>query len=327
MSDAPPFSITPQMIHLVEAIGEAIGQRSARLQSESLSLRRINRIRTLHGSLAIEGNTLSEDEIRTILEGKTVVAPPREIQEVRNAIKAYDAFANWDPCAMEDLLAAHGMLMAGLVDAPGTFRRQGAGVMGDGGVVIHVAPPAKLVPTLIGDLQGWLRDTDTHPLIASTVFHYEFEFIHPFVDGNGRMGRLWQTCVLTRWRPVFANLPVESMIYARQGDYYAVLRECGAAGQSTAFIEFMLQAIADTLGATDQVSDQVSDQVAKLLKALGRGPKSAVALMKTLGLSHRPSFRKRYLRPALDAGLIEMTMPQTPNATSQRYQLRSKGSI
>ena len=146
MSDAPPFSMTSKMFQLVEQIGEAIGERTARSNTDTLSLRRVNRIRTLRGSLAIEGNTLSEDEIATILEGKTVVAPPREIQEVRNAIVAYDAFPTWDPCKQEDLLAAHGIMMSGLIDASGEFRRTGAGVMGPGGAVIHVAPPANLVP-------------------------------------------------------------------------------------------------------------------------------------------------------------------------------------
>lgn len=344
MIDAPPFSITSKMFQLVEQIGEAIGERTARPQSDTLSLRRVNRIRTLRGSLAIEGNTLSEDEIATILEGKTVVAPPREIQEVRNAIVAYDAFPTWNPSKREDLLAAHGMMMSGLIDAPGEFRRTGAGVMGPGGAVIHVAPPAKLVPSLIANLQAWLSETDTHALIASAVFHYEFEFIHPFVDGNGRMGRLWQTCILAKWKPLFASVPVESMIYERQDEYYAVLRECGFAGNSTKFIEFMLQAIVDTLAqsevSTDPVSDPLTDPVsdpltdpvavpeneyvAKLLKVLKRGPKSGKAIMEKLGLQHKPSFRKRYLRPALDAGLIEMTNPDSPNATNQRYRLTQK---
>ncbi len=318
---APPYTITQAILRSVERIGEALGRRSMRAQFDSPKLRRANRIRTLRGSLAIEGNTLSEDEIRTILEGKTVVAAPREIQEVRNAIVVYEKLLAWNPTDASHLLEAHQMMMAGLLDAPGSYRRKGAGVMGPGGVVIHVAPPANLVPTLMGNLLSWLADADAHPLIASCVFHYEFEFIHPFEDGNGRMGRLWQTAVLSRWKPVFTHLPIENMIFTRQEDYYAVLRECGNAGTSTNFIHFMLEIILDTLIETDQVSDQASDQVTKLLKALKRGPLSAAQIMSKLGLAHKPSFRQRYLRPALDAGLVEMTNPSAPNAANQKYRL------
>ncbi len=310
MTNEPPYTITPTIVTLVEQIGEA----------GPLSLRRANRIRTIRGSLAIEGNTLSEGEIRTILEGKTVVAPPREVQEVRNAIKVYDQLLQWESTREANLLTAHKLMMTGLIDDAGVYRSGDVGVMGKESV-IHVAPQASRVPQLMADLFGWLSTTDAHPLIASAVFHYEFEFIHPFSDGNGRIGRLWQTLILSRWRPLFGELPVESMIHQRQEGYYEALRACGAAGESTQFVTFVLQAIADTIIATDQVSDQVSDQVGKILVALRGGPKSAAELMAALGLKHRPSFRERYLKPALASGRVVMTKPEKPRAKNQRYRL------
>lgn len=324
MTYQPPYNITPDILSSVEKIGEALGRLSVITDTQDVRLRRINRIRTLRGSLAIEGNTLSEEQISTILDGKPVVAPPREVQEVRNAIKAYDHYSNWDPASKADLLTAHEIMCTGLLDAPGHYRTSGAGVMGPT-EVIHVAPPASRVPELMGDLLGWLKKTDEHSLISSCVFHYEFEFIHPFADGNGRLGRLWQTLILARWNPLFADIPVESMIYARQSSYYKAISQSSKDGQSTVFIEFMLKTIMDeiqkTPKVTDQVSDQQTDQVKKLLKLLKTGPKSTAELMAKLKLSHRPTFRKNYLRPAMDAGLIEMTNPDSPNAKNQKYVL------
>ncbi len=343
----PPYAITPRILDLVARIGEAIGRLDENAIRADLRLRRANRIRTIQGSLAIEGNTLSEDEITAILEGRPVIAPPREVQEARNALKAYDHFPNWNPANRDDLLAAHEMLMAGLLDMPGHFRRIGVGVVG-GGEVHHVAPPADRVPMLMESLLSWLKRTDEHPLIASSVFHYEFEFIHPFEDGNGRMGRLWQTLILARWKPLFAYVPVESLVYSRQGAYYKAIQQSTAEGASTPFIVYMLEAILDAIASTPQQASQISSQVARLLAVWGSGvtdqksdqeagqetcphrttrddAMTAAALMAALGLSHRPTFRKNYLRPALDAGLIEMTRPDLPTARNQRYLLTARG--
>ncbi len=195
--------------------------------------------------------------------------------------------------------------------------------------VAHVAPPAKRVPKLVADLMDWLKETDEHPLIASCVFHYELEFIHPFEDGNGRVGRLWQTLILSRWREIFALLPIESVIRDRQGEYYHALGNADEEGDITEFIIFMLsaihQAVAEAAQSTDQVDDQVGDQVKRLIAALVDGPKSAAEVMAELGLSHRPTFRKNYLHPAINANLIEMTHPDSPNAKNQKYILTSKG--
>ena len=327
MSPHPPYSIAPDMLFCVEQLGEAIGRTEASAVPADLHLRRINRIRTIRGSLAIEGNTLSEEQISIILDGKPVVAPLREIQEVRNAINAYEQYPRWDPASETDLLNAHEVLMAGLLDAPGHYRRGGVVVTG-AGEVHHIGPPADRVPHLMSDLLSWLGSTTEHPLIAGSVFHYEFEFIHPFEDGNGRMGRLWQTLILTRWKPLFAGVPVESLIHARQGEYYDAIRASSAKGESTPFIAFTLETILEAIRDTrtsDQVGDQVSDQVARLLAALQDGAKSATELMASLKLSHRPTFRNNYIRPALSAGLVEMTRPESPTAKNQRYRLTAHG--
>ena len=327
MTENPPFRITSHILALAERIGEAIGRTEEATLSPDLRLRRINRIRTIRGSLAIEGNTLSEEQVSTILDGKPVVAPLREIQEVRNAINAYDQYPRWDPGSEADLLNAHEVLMAGLLDAPGHYRRGGVVVTG-AGEVHHIGPPADRVPHLMSDLLSWLGSTTEHPLIASSVFHYEFEFIHPFEDGNGRMGRLWQTLILTRWKPLFADVPVESLIHARQSEYYDAIRESSGRGESTSFITFMLEIILEAIRESrtiDQANDQVSDQVARLLAGLQDGPKTATELMADLGLSHRPTFRSNYTRPALSAGLVEMTRPESPTAKNQKYRLTTRG--
>ncbi|TVQ24098.1 MAG: Fic family protein, partial [Spirochaetaceae bacterium] len=240
MTYQPPYTITEEILNRVAAISESVGRMTVVAdQAKAVRLRRINRIRTIHGSLAIEGNTLSEAQITAILEGKRVVAPPREVREVKNALAAYDRFHTWIPEAEKDLLEAHQILMSGLIDEAGAYRQGGVGVMA-GQDVIHLAPSAHRVPGLMADLLGWLAATDAHPLIASSVYHYEFEFIHPFADGNGRMGRLWQSLILTRWNAVFADLPVESLIFEHQAEYYQALEESSRRADSAPFIAFML---------------------------------------------------------------------------------------
>ena len=236
----PPYTITPDILTRVAQIAEAVGRAEAAGLSRDLRLRRINRIRTIRGSLAIEGNILSEEQISTILDGKPVAAPLRDVREARNAIQAYDSrYEQWNPASEADLLGAHEILMIGLLDAPGHYRRGAVAVMGQERVH-HVAPPAGQVPRLMADLLSWIGSTADHPLVTSSVFHYEFEFIHPFEDGNGRLGRLWQTLILTRWKSLFAHVPVENLIRARQSDYYRAIEQSSAEGESTAFIAFMV---------------------------------------------------------------------------------------
>lgn len=244
----PPFQLTHRMTALVAEIAERLGAwKVANRDTLVPALRRGNRIRTLQASLAIEQNTLSVEQVTAVLAGKPVLGSPKEVQEVRNAFAAYEAMERWQPHRSSDLLAAHGLLMAGLVDRPGALREGDVGIW-RGGKLLHMAPPASQVPRLVKELLGWLRKTDAHPLVASAAFHYEFEFIHPFSDGNGRMGRLWQTLILSRWQPMLAWLPVETVIRHRQQAYYAQLAQADARSDCSGFVEFMLQAIADSLG-------------------------------------------------------------------------------
>ena len=321
----PPYTITPEIVNLVARISEATGRLTALEDADgALRLRRANRIRTIQGSLAIEGNTLSEAQITAILDGKRVIAPPREIQEVHNAIAAYERFGQWRPAEEPDLLDAHGVMMAGLIEEAGVWRRGGVGVMADGRV-IHMAPQAPRVPVLMADLFAWLAGTDEHPLIAGSVFHYEFEFIHPFADGNGRIGRLWQSLILARWNPLFADLPVESLIFEHQSDYYQALRESTHQTDCAPFIHFMLTMIRDAIAvATPQDAPHVTPQVSRLLLAIN-GEMSREALQGVLGLQDRKSFRERYLKPALADGVIEMTLPDKPSSRLQRYRLTQRG--
>ena len=247
MSYQPPYTITPQIVQQVADIVELVTRWSYSDDSAlTPQLRRNNRIRTIQASLALENNTLSIEQVTDVLDGKAVVGLPREIQEVRNAFAAYEQVSKWQPRSQSDLLAAHGLFMKGLVDDAGHYRKGGVGIYSDKGLV-HMAPPAKMLSGLMADLVEWLASAPVHPLIASSVFHYEFEFIHPFADGNGRMGRLWQTLILSKWEPILAYLPVESVIRMRQTAYYEALADADRIARATTFIEFMLQALHDAM--------------------------------------------------------------------------------
>ena len=243
----PPFTVSAKAINLIAKISSQLERYAIRMEQEdTLRLRRANRIKTIHSSLAIEGNTLSEGEVQAVLEGKKVVAPLKEIQEVKNAIKTYELYPKLNPFSIQDLLLAHGTMMAGLVDEAGMFRKGGVGVF-DGDKPIHIAPPADRVRDLMSDLFGWLENADDHLLIRSCVFHYEFEFIHPFADGNGRIGRLWQSLILGRLNPIFEHLPVENMVYSNQQAYYHAINRSSDLGDSGPFIDFMLEEILNAL--------------------------------------------------------------------------------
>ena len=243
----PPFTVSAKAINLIAKISSQLERYAIRMEQEdTLRLRKANRIKTIHSSLAIEGNTLSEGEVQAVLEGRKVVAPLKEIQEVKNAIKTYELYPKLNPFSIPDLLLAHGTMMAGLVDEAGMFRKGGVGVF-DGDKPIHIAPPADRVRDLMSDLFGWLENADDHLLIRSCVFHYEFEFIHPFADGNGRIGRLWQSLILGRLNPIFEHLPVENMVYSNQQAYYHAINRSSDLGDSGPFIDFMLEEILNAL--------------------------------------------------------------------------------
>ena len=319
----PPYNITDMIIHLVAEISEQVGAITIKGETAANpKLRRENQLRSIHASLAIENNSLSLEQVTDIINGKRVLGPPNEIREVKNAYEAYNLLLTLDPFAIEDMLAAHKVLMAGLAKEAGRFRLGGVGVFA-GKKLVHMAPPAKIVPEHMNNLLHWVKVSDAHPLIKSCVFHYEFELIHPFDDGNGRLGRMWQTLLLSRWKPLFAWLPVEDLIRERQQEYYDALSLCDKRADSTVFVEFMLRVIHDALSEllrTEQVREQVTVQVEKLLAALGRETLSARELLERLGLKHRPTFFTTYLRPALELGLIEMTIADKPNSNKQKYR-------
>jgi len=256
----PPFEITNKIISLVADIGELTGRLTVTHGlSVSPTLRRSNRIRTIHASLAIEQNSLSIEQITAVLNGKRIIAPPKDIAEVKNAYEIYEHSDKLNPYDAEDLLAAHGIMMRGLDSEAGEFRSKSVGVVNQNGEILHIGTLPRLVPNLMLQLLDWVRDNDLHMLIRSCVFHYEFEVIHPFSDGNGRTGRLWHTLLLSKWNPIFAWLPVESIIHDRQREYYDAINASNNAADSTVFIEFMLNAIKASLIEAINMSDEMSD--------------------------------------------------------------------
>ncbi len=322
------------MTVLIAEISERIGRITvSREAAVNPRLRRENRIRTIHSSLSIEQNTLSLEQVTAVLNGKRVLGNPNEIREVRNAYEAYELTQRLDPLSVEDLLKAHRLMMNGLVPENGKFRSGGVGVF-NGETLVHMAPPAKLVPGHIDSLFSWYRRSELHPLIKSAVFHYEFEFIHPFADGNGRLVRMWHSLLLGKWNELFFWLPMEELIRERQKDYYDALGAADARGDSAGFVELMLEIIRDSLAEaaeradTDQDTDQDTAQddarVARLLSVLGGETLSAAELMAHLGLSHRRTFRENYLDPALERKLIERTVPDKPTSRHQKYRKRDE---
>jgi len=243
----PPYQITDKIMTLITSISEKIGEINAtHLYKPTTELRKRNRIKTIQSSLEIEGNTLTEEQITALLENKRVIAPQKDILEVQNAIKVYEQLHQFNPNQLKDLEKAHYVLMNGLINNAGKLRTTNVGIV-KGSQVAHVAPGGTMVNGLMNDLFAYLKKDKDLTLIKSCVFHYEFEFIHPFVDGNGRMGRLWQTLILMQQYPVFEYLPIESLIKQRQEEYYSKLSESDKKGNSTPFIEFMLGIILNAI--------------------------------------------------------------------------------
>lgn len=278
---APPFALDYAMLGKVAEIAERLGQWLQSIRDAlQPQLRRNHRIRSVQASLAIEQNTLTLEQVTAVLDGRPVLGLPREIQEVKNAFAAYDALPEWDPTRLDDLCAAHGLLMRGLADDAGRLRRGGVGIY-RGERLLHMAPPANQLPRLLKDLLGWLGKTEAHPLIASSAVHYELEFIHPFSDGNGRIGRLWQTLILSRWQPMLAYLPVETVIQQRQDDYYRVLGEADRASDCSGFIRYMLEAIDDALRQALETGGVGETPVKTLVKTRVKTEDALLAILTT----------------------------------------------
>ena len=286
-------------------------------------LRRVNRIKSIKSSLAIEANSLTLRQVTDVVNGKRVLGPGKDILEVKNAYAAYGAISDLDPYSVKDLLYAHKIMTAGLVEESGNFRSGGVGVFSNN-ELIHMAPPAHMVPTHISNLLNWVKSSEWDPLVKSCVFHYEFEFIHPFADGNGRMGRLWQTLLLSRWNPLFEWIPVESMIEKHQAEYYQAINRSTEETDSGIFVEFMLNIIEESLNefATDQDTDQDIQRARAVANCIKKKEMTSLEIMEKLGMSHRKTFRDNYLNPALDLGLIERTIPEKPTSRNQRYRIK-----
>lgn len=320
----PPFDMTNKMFELSAEIMENLGKLSNINELEKLPrLRKVSRVKSIHSSLAIENNTLSYEQVTDIINGKRVLGPQEDIVAVKNAFSAYKELDVIDPYKVKDLLKIHGIMMNGLVERAGYIRSGDVGVIDSKGNVIHAAPPAKMAHELIEQLFDWVKSADVQMLIKSSVFHYEFEFIHPFNDGNGRMGRLWQTALLASWKPIFKYIPIESVIKDNQEEYYKTFKISTSEGKSNAFILFMLevinQAIKDIVNDSREHYNHLNIQINKLMQVMETYPQSAQQLMDRLKMKSRVSFRKNYLLPALEAGLIGMTIPEKPTSKNQMY--------
>lgn len=320
----PPYEITDEMLNLVTQIMENLGKLNSVNEFERLPrLRRVNRIKTIQSSLAIENNTLSIEQVTDVIDGKRIIGPKEDIIAVQNANLAYKEIKNINPYEINDLLRIHGIMMKGLVEEAGQLRTGQVGVFNEQGKVIHLAPPAEFVPSQLEQLFNWLKTSSANMLIKSSVFHYEFEFIHPFRDGNGRMGRLWQTVLLSNWKPIFAWIPIESIIKDNQDEYYNAITYSTSQAKSNIFILFMLnvinKAVQDILNDTKNHYNHISSQLTALLGVIESYPQSAKELMQKLNLKSLVGFRKNYLQPALKAGLIGMTEPDKPTSKNQKY--------
>ena len=322
----PPFNITNEMLILVSSISEKIGRISITKNLESKPhLRKNNRIKSIHSSLRIEANSLSLGQVRDVINGKNVLGEQKEIQEVKNAYAAYEKIAEINPFDMDELKKMHGIMTKYLVDESGEFRIGEEGVF-SGDTCIFMAPPARLVPELMHNLFVWINRSkdDVHPLIMASVFHYEFVFIHPFSDGNGRMARLWHTAFLAKWNKVFEYIPIESQIEKFQDEYYDAIAKCHSEGSSNVFIQFMLKQIDKILNEIiEQISvadENISEYVKRLLDVMEYDvPYTLATLMELLELRSKETIRRHYIHPALKLGLIQMTLPDKPQSRNQRY--------
>ncbi len=320
----PPYEINEEILALVTKISENLGKISNVHELEKLPrLRRVNRIKSIHSSLAIENYSLSLDETMDVIDGKNVVGPIDDIKAVKNANEAYAELGKIDPFSLDHLLKIHGIMMKVLIKDAGKLRSGQVGVYNENGQIIHLAPPAELVPSHLYRLFDWLKNSSLNMLIKSSIFHYEFEFIHPFNDGNGRIGRLWQTALLSTYKPLFMWLPIESLIKDKQEEYYKAIIQSTNQGTSNPFILYMLhiinESIENLVRDTKNHLNHINNQMNALLNVIESYPQSAIELMKKLNLKSRITFQKNYLKPAIEAGLVKMSEPSKPTSKNQKY--------
>lgn len=322
----PPFSISNRMLELVSEISEKVGRINSHKAPEAKpQLRKNNRIRSIHSSLKIEANSLSLNEVRDVINGRTVIGDRKEIQEVKNAYKAYEMIEKIDSLSIDDLKKVHGIMTQFTVDESGIFRTGAEGVF-SGDKCIFVCPPSDMINELMTNLFSWMKRCEgkVHPLIMSAVFHYEFVFIHPFSDGNGRMARLWHTLILYKWRSIFEFIPLESRIEKYQQKYYEAIAACHKNGSSDVFIEFMLglidQELEEVIREVSREGAGSSQYVKRMLEKMEYDvPYTSNEILALLGLRSKETLRRNYLNPAIEEGFVRMTIPDKPNSKNQRY--------
>lgn len=323
----PPFEITNEILSRISSIMKKIGKLDNYNDLNKMPiLRRNNRIKSIHSSLAIEANSLSLEQVKDVIDGRVVNGPKNEIQEVKNAYEAYLKIGEVQPYSIDDLKMINGIMTYSLIDESGEFRHGNEGVFDENGNCIHVCPPPEQVNILMEQLFKWMKDNKDviHPLIMSSVFHYEFVFIHPFKDGNGRTVRLWQNVILSNWEKIFEYVPLESVIMKYQDEYYNVIRECNINGDSTKFVEFMLRMIDEVLGeligGVNKQLNHNNKYAKRLLEVMEDGIQyTTLELMDLLDMKSRISFRENYLNPAINDGLIKMSYPDNPTNKNQTY--------
>lgn len=322
----PPFSITNKMLDYISSIMEKVGKLGNYNSLNKMPiLRRNNKIKSVHSSLAIEANALTLNQVKDVIAGKIVLGPQKEIQEVKNAYKAYEMIREFNPYSIVDLKKAHGIMTYLTVNESGKFRSGEEGVF-DKDVCIHICPKPDMVDSLMNDLFTWMKESkdQIHPLILSSVFHYEFVFIHPFSDGNGRTVRLWQNVILSNWKDIFEYIPIETQLKKYQSEYYNAINECNKIGDSTIFIEFMLKMFDDVFESLMNTSTVVLTEEAininKLLNIMEENiPMTAKEIMTKLGIKSKETLRSTYLNPALKEGVIMQTIPDKPTSKNQMY--------
>lgn len=333
MFNKPPYTINEKAADYLAKIVETVTRLElATGFKRDIKLHRENRVRTIYSSLAIEGNSLTLDEVTAVIEGKMVAGKQTEIKEVKNAYEAYDKIMTFDPCAIGDFLKAHKLMTDGLVKESGKFRSGDVGVF-DGDVAVHVGARPQFVPQLMEELFGWAKESELHPVLKSAILHYEIETIHPFSDGNGRMGRLWQTLLFAKWNDIFAWMPMESVLYQDRPHYYQAIENARRANDSGVFIEFTLSALYDIIAAQekhqvrheDKHQVRLSDTQIAVLKALEDITLSRKDIFRTIGMSGDSRSFKRHIESLLTDGFIEMTVPDKPNSRLQKYRLTESG--